>query len=66
MDAIFAAQDIVTNPTPEDRFAVAAEIISKGSFASHSASPNSSFGIADLWKIHKAKRYANVYPRRVQ
>lgn len=23
------------------------------------------FGVVDLWKIHTAKRYANVYPRRV-
>ncbi|MFZ9387894.1 MAG: hypothetical protein ACO25B_08425 [Chitinophagaceae bacterium] len=23
------------------------------------------FGVVDLWKIHSAKRYANVYPRRV-
>jgi hypothetical protein len=23
-----------------------------------------SFGINDLWKIHRSKRYANVYPRR--
>lgn len=22
------------------------------------------FGIADIWKIHRGKRYANVYPRR--
>ena len=27
--------------------------------------PAKRFGIADIWKIHSGKRYANVYPYRI-
>lgn len=66
MDTVFTDTDIIVvtprQPALAPRIPIDEKAIMAGELILRQANR---FGVVDLWNIHRRKRYANVYPRRI-